>query len=284
VLHGELLIKCDLHFRQSKLRKLEVRRLRLILSLDWEGVLLPPLKLPRLDNLLDQRCLHLLKSLLPPSPVKRQGKPLCIVVEFWLTDSGSAWTAVAGFAPPAPLAISPTTAAQSLSLLQIQEQEKEYLEKAKKPTMRSLAEIIEQEEKDRKQEERTAAEVEYDRWLQQEIARNEGSSSTAGVSGQDGRGRGKSRGRGQRKVPNRGTHAPSGVVRDPATVRIDDEPVNPGRPDVNTPAPARGRGGGRGGRGGARGRGGPPARGGGFNGDAPVFQPAATSQAPTHRA
>ena len=74
---------------------------------------------------------------------------------------------MAGFAPPAPLAISPTTAAQSLSLLQIQEQEKEYLEKAKKPTTRSFAEILEQEEKDRKQEERTAAEVEYDRWLQQ---------------------------------------------------------------------------------------------------------------------
>lgn len=214
-------------------------------------------------------------------------------MDYGLTSSGSAWTAVAGFAPPAPLAISPTTAAQSLSLLQIQEQEKEYLEKAKKPTMRSLAEIIEQEEKDRKQEERTAAEVEYDRWLQQEIAKNEGSSSTAtaGGSGQDGRGRGKSRGRGQRKVPNRGTaHASGGVARDPATVRIDDEPINPGREhDSNTPAPARGRGGGRGGRGGPRGRGGPPAtpaRGGGFNGDAPVFQPAGSGagQAPTHRA
>jgi hypothetical protein len=205
-----------------------------------------------------------------------------------LTNSGSAWTAVAGFAPPAPLAISPTTAAQSLSLLQIQEQEKEYLEKAKKPTMRSLAEIIEQEEKDRKQEERTAAEVEYDRWLQQEIAKNEGSSSTAtaGGSGQDGRGRGKSRGRGQRKVPNRGTaHSQAGPSRDPATVRIDDEPVNPGRVHDNN-TPARGRGGGRGGRGGARGRGGLPARGGGFNGDAPVFQPAGSGagQAPTHRA
>jgi hypothetical protein len=211
-----------------------------------------------------------------------------MVVGSGLTNSGSAWTAVAGFAPPAPLAISPTTAAQSLSLLQIQEQEKEYLEKAKKPTMRSLAEIIEQEEKDRKQEERTAAEVEYDRWLQQEIAKNEGSSSTAtaGGSGQDGRGRGKSRGRGQRKVPNRGTHPQGGTVRDPATVRIDDEPVNPGRPDANTPAPVRGRGGGRGGRGGARGRGGPPARAAGFNGDAPVFQPAGSGagQAPTHRA
>jgi hypothetical protein len=154
--------------------------------------------------------------------------------------------------------------------------------------MRSLAEIIEQEEKDRKQEERTAAEVEYDRWLQQEIAKNEGSSSsTAGASGQDGRGRGKSRGRGQRKVPNRGTAHPqaSGVVRDPATVRIDDEPVNPGRASESN-TPARGRGGGRGGRGGGRGRGGPPARGGGFNGDAPVFQPAASGsgQAPTHRA
>ena len=205
-----------------------------------------------------------------------------------LTSSGSAWTAVAGFAPPAPLAISPTTAAQSLSLLQIQEQEKEYLEKAKKPTMRSLAEIIEQEEKDRKQEERTAAEVEYDRWLQQEIAKNEGSSSTPTATAGDGRGRGKSRGRGQRKVPNRGAHAPSGVARDPATVRIDDEPVNSGRVHDNT-TPARGRGGGRGGRGGARGRGGPPvtpARGGGFNGDAPVFQPAGSGagQAPTHRA
>lgn len=214
-----------------------------------------------------------------------------------LISSGSAWTAVAGFAPPAPLAISPTTAAQSLSLLQIQEQEKEYLEKAKKPTMRSLAEIIEQEEKDRKQEERTAAEIEYDRWLQQEIARNEGSSSSAsatvagGGSGQDGRGRGKSRGRGQRKVPNRGNHAPAGVVRDPATVRIDDEP-SAGQPNGGG-QPARGRGRGRGAaRGGDRGRGGPPTSArGGFNLDAPVFQPgggsgthAGTQGATTHRA
>jgi len=202
-----------------------------------------------------------------------------------LIVSGSAWTAVAGFAPPAPLAISPTTAAQSLSLLQIQEQEQEYLEKAKKPTTRSFAEILEQEEKDRKHEERTAAEVEYDRWLQQEIARNEGSSSATGA--QEGK-RGKARARGgQRKVPNRGTaHVPP-VARNPATVRIDDDPIPAGQGHDTTSA--RGRGGGRGGRGGGRGRGGPPAPvRGGFNGNAPVFQPAASTAqgaagtAPTH--
>jgi hypothetical protein len=177
--------------------------------------------------------------------------------------------------------ISPTVAAQSLSLLQIQQQEQEYLEKAKKPAMRSFAEIIEQEEKDRKEEERTAAEIEYDRWLQQEIARNEGSSSAS---------RGKPRGGGgrvgQRKVPTRGKAQPA-VVRDPASVRIDDEPLSAGHGHGQGQG-SRGRGGGRG-----RGRGGPPGARGGINGHGhghgPAHPPAPVGggtggQGPTHRA
>lgn len=122
--------------------------------------------------------------------------------------------------------------------------------------MRSFAEIIEQEEKDRQEEARKTAEVEYDLWLQGEIAKNEGSGSGSGGRG---RGRGRGGGGGQRKVPTRGkarAGGDSGPPKTPATARIDDEPTQQQR---GSPAKPRGGRGGRG-RGGGGGQPGPSHR------------------------
>lgn len=123
--------------------------------------------------------------------------------------------------------------------------------------MRSFAEILEQEEKDKQEDARKAAEIEYDMWLQKEIAKNEGGVSASGSGGRGkGRGRGGGQTQGQRKVPTRGkgrggggsgaaTNVDSGHSKTPATARIDDDPTLQER---GSPAKSRG-GGGRGGRG-----------------------------------
>jgi hypothetical protein len=173
-----------------------------------------------------------------------------------------------------------------MSLLQIQQQEQDYLERAKKPAMRSFTEILEQEERDRKEAERTAEEIEFDRYLQEQVARNEGAG--AGAGGGRGKDKGKPRG-GQRKVPNRGkapTPAATGPARTPATARIDDDLGLGVGASHAPPSGSRGRGGRGGGGGGGRGRGGPAARGGanghGINGNAPAFiSPATTQLTPT---
>ncbi|KAK8869660.1 hypothetical protein IAR55_000228 [Kwoniella newhampshirensis] len=138
-----------------------------------------------------------------------------------ISGPNAAWATPTTFAPsPAPpiLAVSPTTAAtQSLSLLAIQQEERDIAERASKKPAKSLIQIQEEE---KEAEKAKAQEEEFMRWWQEEEARVAKEPAGRGTEGDGGRGGGGvgAGGRGGRgakmRVPNTkgksGRKAPGG--------------------------------------------------------------------------
>ncbi|KAL7424397.1 hypothetical protein Q5752_000079 [Cryptotrichosporon argae] len=172
------------------------------------------------------------------TPVKLQSPPAGVSRR---TSSGAAWaTPQPSFAPPAtPGSVSPSTAAQSLSLLAIQQEERAYAEQSVKRAPRSLMEIQEEEraaaEAVVKEREERDREEEFLRWWKEEERRAGGVGAMGGARGGGGGARGGkvARGRG-------GKSAGSGTGQSAAG------------PSYGTDAE---RGSGRGGRGGDRAQG-----------------------------